>query len=74
MNAIFVGKVLDSSIPTGDVELDGYARVDTSVTWTINEYLKTYFAVDNLFDTDYEQFVGFKAPGIRPRIGVQGKF
>lgn len=73
-NATYVEGILDSSIPTGDIELDGYIRVDTSVTWTINKNLRTYLAVDNLFDTDYEQFVGFKAPGIRPRIGIQGKF
>lgn len=71
-NGNYVGESLDSSIPTGDVTLDGYFRVDTALTWKVNNNLKAYLAIENLFDETYEQFVGFEAPGIRPRIGIQG--
>lgn len=74
LNALFVGKVLDSSIPTGDVELDPYSRFDLALTWKPQSNLKFYLAVENLFDEDYEQFVGFPAPGITPRIGIQARF
>jgi vitamin B12 transporter len=71
LNAVFVGSVPDSSIPTGDVTLDPYNVFDIAVTWKPNEGIKMYLAVDNLFNEQYQQFVGFPAPGITPRAGVQ---
>jgi outer membrane cobalamin receptor len=74
LKALFVGEVQDSSIPTGDVTLDPYARVDLAVHWTVNSTLAVQLAVENLFDADYEEFVGFPAPGINPRLGVRIRF
>jgi outer membrane cobalamin receptor len=74
LKALFVGEVLDSSIPTGDVGLDAYARVDLTVHWTVNPTVAVFLTVDNLFDADYEEFVGFPAPGINPRLGVRVRF
>ncbi len=74
LKTLFVGEVPDSSIPTGDVTLDPYARVDLTVNWTINANWSAFLVVDNLFDADYEEFVGFPAPGINPRVGVQARF
>ena len=71
LKALFVGDVLDSSIPTGDVTLDSYARVDVAVNWTVNSTWAILLGVDNLFNADYEEFVGFPAPGINPRLGVR---
>lgn len=66
-----VGEVLDSSIPTGDLFLDPYNRVDLAASWNFSEHWKFLLTVDNLFDADYEEFAGFPAPGITPRIGVR---
>ena len=74
LKALFVGEVQDSSIPTGDVTLDAYARVDLAVNWTLNSTFAMLLAVENLFDADYEEFVGFPAPGINPRLGVRIRF
>lgn len=74
LNTLVVGKTLDSSIPTGDVTLDAYARVDVAANWTLNTIWRVFLTVDNLFDADYEEFVGFPAPGINPRLGVQARF
>jgi vitamin B12 transporter len=74
LKALFVSEVLDSSIPTGDVRLDAYARVDLTVHWTVNPTVAVFLTVDNLFDADYEEFVGFPAPGINPRFGVRVRF
>ena len=65
---------MDSSIPTGDVELDPYARFDLALTLKAHENVELFAAVDNLFDAGYEQFVGFPAPGISPRGGIQVRF
>jgi outer membrane cobalamin receptor len=74
LKALFVGEVQDSSIPTGDVTLDPYARVDLAVNWSVTSAVAVLLAVENLFDADYEEFVGFPAPGINPRLGVRIRF
>jgi iron complex outermembrane receptor protein/vitamin B12 transporter len=64
----------ESSVPTGEVLLGGYTRVDTSVSWQATEALSLGLAVDNLFDKDYQEAVGFPAAGIRGRLGARYKF
>ncbi len=72
-NAAYVGKAFDSSIPTGEVELDSYTRVDVALTYKWRN-LSATFAIDNLLDDHYEQFVGFEQPGIRARVGIGYSF
>ena len=67
----YVGSSLDSSIATGDVRLPAYTRVDLSAVWRLSDRIQTYLAVDNVTDEQYEQFVGFTARGITPRLGVK---
>lgn len=74
LDALYVGEVLDSSIPTGDRILDPYLRFDVAVTWAVLTGVEVSLAIDNLFDADYEEAVGFPAPGIRPRIAVRTTF
>lgn len=74
LNTLVVGKTPDSSIPTGDVTLDAYVRVDVAAVWTHNDVWRVFLTVDNLFAADYEEFVGFPAPGSNPRLGVQARF
>jgi outer membrane cobalamin receptor len=69
--ATYVGVSFDSSIATGDVELPAYTRIDVSAAWQVSPRLETYLAIDNLTDKQYEQFVGFEARGIAPRLGVK---
>jgi vitamin B12 transporter len=72
--ATYVGTSLDSSIPTGEVNLDAYTRVDASASWRVSERFEAYLAVDNLTDQQYEEFVGFESRGIAPRAGVRFSF
>jgi outer membrane receptor protein involved in Fe transport len=74
VQTLVVGDVRDSSIPTGDRTLEAYTRVDLATTWTITPTWQLFVAVDNLFDAEYEEFVGFPAPGITPRGGVRARF
>ena len=74
VQTVVVGRVPDSSIPTGPRTLDAYARVDGAVTWTPTQHWQVFLAVDNLFNAAYEEFVGFRAPGITPRGGVRASF
>jgi len=70
-SATYVGSSFDSSIATGDVDLDAYTRIDVSAAWKISDKFETWFAIDNLTDEKYEQFVGFESRGIVPRAGVR---
>jgi vitamin B12 transporter len=71
---LHVGNVLDSSIPTGILELDAWNRVDLSLGWMVTPRLRLALAVDNLLDVDYQEAIGFPAAGIRPRLGVRYLF
>jgi outer membrane cobalamin receptor len=71
---LYVGEVLDSSIPTGDRMLDDYIRVDVAGTWQPRTNVEFGLAIDNLFDTDYEENIGFPAPGIQARVSTRVRF
>lgn len=74
LGILYVGEVQDSSIPTGDRTLGDYVRVDVAATWRPHPNWRLSLAVDNLFDADYEEAVGFPAPGITRRITAQFSF
>jgi outer membrane receptor for ferrienterochelin and colicin len=74
IGAVHVGSVRDSSIPTGDVNLDPFTRVDLGARWFVTADAELYLAVQNALDTRYEEFVGFEASGILPRVGARLRF
>ncbi len=69
LNASYVGRVFDQSIPTGDRFLERYTLVDTSVSYKWRQLTAT-FAIDNLLNDKYQSFIGFENPGIRARVGL----
>lgn len=71
---LYVAEALDSSIPTGILELDPWSRVDIRASWMATPRVRLALAVDNLLDADYEEAVGFPASGIRPRLGLSYRF
>lgn len=70
-SATYVGESFDSSIATGDLDLDAYTRIDVSAVWQLSEKFETWLAIDNLTDEKYQQFVGFESRGMLPRAGVR---
>ncbi len=70
----FVGETFDSSVPTGGLWLDGYERLDATLTWRPTEHLDLLLSVDNLLDTDYEEAIGFLAPARRGRLGFRYRY
>jgi len=69
-----VGETFDSSIPTGDMFLDGYNRVDVTATYSHTDNLNLLLSVDNAFDEDYAEAIGFPSPGVRARLGLRYRF
>ncbi len=74
IDLLYVGENHDSSIPTADRELDDYLRVDLAADWQWNKNLRLFIVIENLFDADYEEAVGFPGVQFRPRLGVKASF
>ena len=69
-----MGNVFDSSVPTGDVFLPDWRRADVAGRYQIRRDLTLTVAVDNLFDTRFEEAIGVPSPGVRFRGGVEARF
>ena len=74
MRVLFVGDSEDFSIPTGDETLDGYTKVNVTASWQALDRIKLLLVIENLFDADYQEAIGFPAVGIYPRIGAEIRF
>jgi outer membrane cobalamin receptor len=48
--------------------------VDLSAVWRLSENITLFLEIDNLLDSNYEEAIGFPAPGIRPRAGLQWQY
>lgn len=70
----YVGERLITSIPTGDVVDSAYLTADATARYQHSETLALWLAIDNLFDTNYQNAPGFPAPGIRARLGAELRF
>lgn len=71
---IAIDRVPDSSIPTGDVMLPGWARFDLGLVWRLRDGLHVTVAVENALDADYVEAVGFPALGRIVRGGLRVEF
>ncbi|HCP01471.1 MAG TPA: hypothetical protein DIT35_08260 [Rhodospirillaceae bacterium] len=71
---LYVGRVLDSSIPTGDWTLADYTRFDVAANWHFAPGWDASLSVDNVFDNKYEEAVSFRVPGILPRLKLTAVF
>jgi outer membrane cobalamin receptor len=69
-----VGEQYATSQHTGTVtleKLDAYNRLDANLFWSIGDSLEINFTVENLFDENYQNAIGFPAPGLLWRAGVR---
>ena len=69
----YSGDFLDRSNPTGDIRMPSFTVVDAAGSIRFGP-LRVSLAIDNLFDEDYEQFVGFPAQDRRLRVELRGDF
>lgn len=70
----YVGTRNDFANPTGERTLGSYTRLNVTLGWRRNKHWSGHLAVDNVFNADYEQAVGFVAPGVGVRASIQGDF
>lgn len=67
------GTFLDRSNPTGDIAMPAYTVVDAGYQVQYGAF-RVKLSIDNLFDKNYEQFVGFPGQGRRLRAEVRTSF
>ncbi|GAA6183028.1 MULTISPECIES: TonB-dependent receptor plug domain-containing protein [Alteromonadaceae] len=65
---------LDSSIPTGLVELGGYAKYGVSANWQLSDNLQTHLNIDNALAHDIQDSVGFENNDANFRVGMTYQF
>jgi hypothetical protein len=56
------------------MQAGGLVRVDTAMTLQPWRHVSVFLALDTLFGQAYEETLGFPAPGIFPRPGLEGRF
>lgn len=71
---VTAGRVADSSVPTGLMEIGGYSRMDMNVQWQATPATSFFVAIDNAADTAFQTAIGFPGMGLRGRFGVQHRF
>ncbi|HKK29285.1 MAG TPA: TonB-dependent receptor [Alphaproteobacteria bacterium] len=53
------------------VTLDSYTKVDIAASYQVTEAVQVFGRVENLLDEEYEEVLGFAAPGIGAFAGVR---
>lgn len=74
LNHTYNGQFYDSSIPTSLVEMSSFHRLDFSIKWQALEKLELSFLGDNIFNSGYEEAVGFSNPGRQFRVSMNIDF
>jgi outer membrane cobalamin receptor len=65
----WVGRIFDSSVPTGSAYLPPYPLFDASLAFGARD-MQIVIAVDNMLDRHFQQFIGFPSRGRRVRLEV----
>ena len=59
---------------TTDTTLDSWTRVDLTGRYALNESVELYGRVENLFDEDYQQILGYGTPGLSGSVGIRLRY
>ncbi len=79
LQGIYVDEVYEDLPTTSDpaadsTKSDDYFIVNGRISKTFQETVTCYVEVDNIFDEDYEQEIGFPGRGLNWRVGVSAEF
>jgi len=59
---------------TDGTTLDGWTRVDLTGRYALSESIELYGRVENLFDEDYQQIIGYGTPGLSGSVGIRLRY
>ncbi|MCV6591227.1 MAG: TonB-dependent receptor [Marinobacterium sp.] len=58
----------------GDIEMASWLRTDVSARYAVTDQLSLFGRVENLFDVDIEEGLGYEQPGVYGLVGVDYDF
>lgn len=59
---------------TDGSELDSWTRVDLTGSYDLNDTVEIYGRIENLFDEEYQQILGYGTPGLSGSVGVRLRY
>ncbi len=59
---------------TDGTTLDGWTRVDVSASYGLGETIDLFGRIENLFDTSYQQVLGYGTPGLSGQVGIRVRY
>ncbi len=68
VQANYVDSFFDSSVRTGFIKMAGYTKVDGTLGWQLSDVIGLKFIVNNVFNSGYEETVGFSNLGRELRL------
>ncbi len=77
VGVLYIGKRDDNdfaSFPATRIQLDDYALVYLSGSYELSNHLSLFARIDNLFDKEYQEVLGFGTPGASAFGGVKVSF
>ncbi|MEM6710216.1 MAG: TonB-dependent receptor [Pseudomonadota bacterium] len=59
---------------TDGTTLNSWTRVDISGRYAVSDRVEVYGRIENLFDEDYQQILGYGTPGLSGSVGLRLRF
>ncbi len=59
---------------TPDTTLDAWTRVDVTGSYDLSDRVELYGRIENLFDEDYQQIIGYGTPGVSGSVGIRLRY
>ncbi|KCZ63869.1 hypothetical protein L53_05075 [Hyphomonas sp. L-53-1-40] len=59
---------------TDGSELDSWTRVDLTGSYDLNETVEIYGRIENLFNEEYQQILGYGTPGLSGSVGMRLRY
>jgi vitamin B12 transporter len=76
-NLTYVGNRADidySSYPAAKVRMPGHVVANLAASYNLTKYFQIFGRVDNLFNNDYEEIIGYGTPGASAFGGIKVSF
>lgn len=54
--------------------IEDWTRIDLTARYAISDAIELYGSIENLFDIQYQQLLGYGTPGLSGRAGLRAKF
>ena len=59
---------------TDGTTLDGWTRIDLTGGYDLTDRIELYGRIENLFDEDYQQVLGYGTPGLSGSVGIRLRY